>query len=173
MSVGFRNRGSGYVDPKQVDSAEDDLLKHCNVDCKHSVPFCAGMSKDGNTLYVDSECYDEVVKRGMLKPLIVHEMVEHCLMCYCGLPYEEAHAIATAAEENCVKSCGHNLNEYNAVWDKIIRKVGSRGKYKNIPEDLDTEPYEQEAGEADDDEGKEGGLMGKAAYGGKAYGPIC
>lgn len=99
------------------------------------------MSEDGKTLYVDHEVPEKVGGMDLLKPLVVHELVEHCLMRMCGLPYDEAHYIATAAEEACVRANGYDSQKYNSTWDKIIRNVAARGKYPNVPDDLDTEPY--------------------------------
>lgn len=170
MSVGFRHvthpgpSSSGYQSPRDTESAQEDLLDGVKIDCKHDVPFVAGMSEDGETLYVDKEAYAEIEKLGYLKALIVHEMVEHCLMEKCGLKYQEAHAIATGAEESTLRADGIDQTKYNANYDRIIRKVSSRGVYKNIPADLDTEPYQDEGEESEIEDG-EGILGGKAGYG--------
>ncbi len=170
MSVGFRHvdhSSSGYQSPADIQSAQEEMLEHVNVDCDHDVPFVAGMSEDGETLYVDKEAYPEIVKAGYLRALIVHEMVEHCLMCYCGMKYAPAHAIAQGAEESTLRADGIDQTKYNRDFDRIIRKVAARGEYKNIPEDLDTEPYKDDGDESEPDEG-DGMMGGKANYGAAA-----
>jgi len=173
MSVGFRHvtrahdlaapSSSGYQSPKDTESAQEELLERVKVDCKHDVPFVAGMSEDGETLYVDKEAYPEIVKLGYLRALIVHEMVEHCLMEDVGMKYQEAHAIATGAEESTLRADGIDQTKYNADYDRIIRKVASRGKYPNVPEDLDTEPYQDEGDAGEVEPAEHGGLMGGKA----------
>jgi hypothetical protein len=166
LSIGFGHRhdhGSGYDSPTELVDAEDMLKGEVKVDQSHDVPFCAGMSEDGKTMYVDSKID---LKRGGIdrtKPLMVHEVVEYCLIKYFGMKYLEAHNIAIAAEEACVRAEGIPPHTYNKLWDEDIRKVGSRGKYTNIPSDLQTQQY-QEAGTKT--EKSEMGIMG-----GKAHGP--
>jgi hypothetical protein len=178
MSVGFRHtshahsygtsggvgvNSSGYENPSDARDAQEEMLECVNIDCKHDVPFVAGMSKDGETLYVDKEAYPEIEKAGYLRALIVHEMVEHCLMSDCGMKYQEAHAIATGAEESCLRADKIDQTKYNTFYDKIIRKVAARGAYKNVPDDLDTEPYVDSGDEKDIEENEPAG--GKASYG--------
>lgn len=168
MSVGFARHGhssdsSGFVDPKELLQTEDLLDGEVQIDQEHDVPFCAGMSKSGKVMYVD---HTIDLKRGGIdrtKPLLVHETVEWVLMKMFGMKYLEAHALGTACENACVDAAGYSRQRYNQLWDEDIRRVGSRGKYRNIPSDLQTEQYEQEGTKT---EKREMGLMG----GGKSYG---
>jgi len=160
MSVGFKHHDSGYAVPAKLQKAEELLLEGVTVDHSHQVPFCAGMSDDGKTLYIDHEIPEVVGDMHILKTIVVHELVEHCLMRMAGLPYEEAHQIATAAEEACVRANGWPMHEYNAFWDRAIRKAGSRGSYDNIPQDLDTEPYDQDDEKAEEEGKLDHGLFG-------------
>lgn len=161
MSTGFRHHAhsSGYIAPGDIELAESALLSDVKIDRKHDVPFCAGMSEDGSTLYIDKEVPKEVDGMDLEKTLIVHEMVEHLLMDKCGLKYDEAHYIATAAEEACVRCNGWDVTKYNKAWDKIIRQVSARGNFKNVPQDLDTAPYAEDGTKEEKDE-VEGGLLG-------------
>jgi hypothetical protein len=170
MSVGFKHHSdsSGYIDPKELEEAEEDELEGVTVDCDHDVPFCAGLSTDGKTLFVDHAIYDEVKnKKGYLRCLIIHEMTEHLMMRVLKMPYKPAHNIATAAEECCVKASGIDKKTYDDDWSRWIRKVASRGTYDNVPEDLDTEPYDQDDEKAEEDHKLDHGLFGhygKAGY---------
>ena len=172
MSVGFSrlhqhpHHGSGILDPEELIEAEDLLKQQITVDTTHEVPFCAGMSKDGKTMYVDRKVN---LKRGGMdrtKPLLVHEVTEWLYVTYFGMKYLEAHNLALAAEEACVRAQRLDPATYNRLWDEDIRKVGSRGKYKDIPSDLQTEQYEQQG---TDEEKEEMGLLGAGAGGGKGY----
>lgn len=166
MSIGFRNHqrhryNSGAVSPTEISDAEDFILEHITIDSDHDVPFCAGVSHDGQTLYIDHEIYKEIeAKKGYLKSLVIHELVEHCLMRMLGMKYLPAHNIATEAEEASVRAEGISQDTYNRDWDRWIRRVASRKEYPNVPDDIDTEPY---VDEGDGDEvhgGKTASLMG-------------
>jgi hypothetical protein len=163
LSVGFRSRhDSGWINPKDEEIGEDDLLGDVSIDHDFDVPFVAGMSKDGKTLYVDHEAFKEIKKLGYLRELIIHEMVEHLLMSQLGLPYKPAHAIATGAEEAAVRAKGIPQSKYDHNYDRIIRMVSSRGKYPNVPKDLDLEPYKDE-GEEKEVESAHEGMMGASS----------
>jgi hypothetical protein len=166
MSVGFKrhDHGSGYDSPTELVDAEDMLDGEVKVDQDHDVPFCAGMSTDGKTMYVD---HSIDLKRGVIdrtKPTMVHEVVEFLLITYFKMKYLEAHNLAIAAEQACVRAQGIPDHTYNKLWDEDIRRVGSRGKYTNIPKDLQTQQYQQEGTK---EEKSDMGLIG----GGKASGP--
>ena len=168
MSVGFKaHDGSGYENPRKVRDAEEFILNHIELDHSVDVPFCAGVSEDGQTLYVDHAIYDELEKLGYLRPLCVHELVEHALMRMLGMKYDDAHAIATGAEESCLRADGIDKTTYNRNWNRLIRKVQTRGEYPNVPEDLDTEPYNQDDERAEEEGKLDHGLFGggKASYG--------
>lgn len=174
MSIGFGKRhdhGSGYDSPTELVDAEDMLAGEVKVDQKHDVPFCAGMSEDGKTMYVDSKIN---LKRGGVdrtKPLMVHEVVEYLLIKYFGMKYLEAHNIAIAAEEACGRAEGLPMGKYAQLWDEDIRAVGSRGKYPNIPKDLQTQQYQQEGTKTEKADmgligGKSSGRYATMRYGG-------
>lgn len=163
MSVGFTHRnahphhGSGILSPEELTEAEDLLAGEVKVDNAHEVPFCAGMSKDGRTMYVDRSVD---LKRGGMdrtKPLLVHEVIEYLLIQRFKMKYPEAHNLALAAEEACVNATGMDRAKYNRLWDEDIRRVGSRGKYKDIPADLQTDQYEDSGTK---EEKSEMGLLG-------------
>ena len=118
-------------------------------------------------MYVDKDVPKSFTLKG--KPcdvdryLVLHEMIEWALMEHLDIPYQYAHALATVCEEKAVQADGHDVSAYNAAWDAVIRKVGSRGKYPNIPSDLDTEPYEDEGQEKEVEAPHEGIMSGGKA----------
>lgn len=170
MSIAFKHGhhhgSSGKVDPKQMDSAVESIMAEVTLDRSCDVPYCAGYSKewdDAKTVYIDRDVPKFFTLNGkkcdVTRYLVLHECIEKTLMEVLGLEYEPAHNIATTVEEQAVKDDGHDLKQYNAEWDKIIRKVGSRGKYPNVPKDLDTEPYSDEHDTKDEKEMDGGSLF--------------
>lgn len=173
MSVGFKRHdhtagGSGYTSKATIDRVVAAIKKRTKIVRGVDVPYCAGYSEDGSTVYIDREVPKTFNLRGkpcdVDKYLVLHEMIEWALMEHLGIPYQYAHALATVCEEKAVQADGHDLSAYNSAWDTVIRKVGSRGKYPNIPKDLDTEPYEDEGQESEVEE------PGDSLMGGKAMG---
>jgi len=173
MSIGFGKRhdhGSGYTSPAVIDAVENAIREKVTVKRGVDVPYAAGYSEDGKTVYVDKDVPEKFGTIDVDRYLVIHEAIEKTLMDGLGLPYQYAHALATICEEKAVQSDGHDLSAYNHAWDKVIRKVGSRGKYPNVPKDLDTEPYSDEHDVRDE---REMGLMpagGKASYATMRYG---
>lgn len=165
MSVGLKRHthGSGFVAPALLDKVIAAIQAKVKVKRGVDVPYAAGYSEDGKTVYVDRDVPKVFHLHGkacdVTRYLILHEMVEKALMDALGLPYEYAHGLATLCEERAVQGDGHDLDGYNAEWDKVIRKVATRGTYPNVPPDLDTEPY---ADEHDEKAEGEMGLMGKS-----------
>jgi len=173
MSVGFKRAhdhaagvGSGFTSRATIDAAEKAIRKRVKVERGVDIPYCAGYSRDGKTVYVDKDVPRIFDLHGrpcdVLRYLVIHEAIEKTLMDGLGLSYQLAHGIATIVEEKAVQADGHDVAAYNAAWDKVIRKVGSRGKYPNVPKDLDTEPYTDEHDAKD--EHAMGMIGGKATY---------
>ena len=164
MSIGFGKRhdhGSGYTSTATIDAVEKAIRSKVKVVRGVDIPYAAGYSRDGKTVYVDRDVPKKFGDIDVDRYLIIHECIEKALMDALGLPYEYAHALATICEERAVQADGHDLAAYNAAWDKVIRKVGSRGKYPDVPKDLDTDPYTQEHDVKD--ERAMGMIGGKAA----------
>lgn len=141
-------RGQTNVIDHDAEIAADDLLRAVHVDRDHSIGYAGGYSKDGKTIYVDSEI-DTNFKLGgkkvdVIKFLVVHECVEKALMETYDLDYVPAHALATAAEDAVVAAIfgPAAVASYGKQWEAQIAKVTKRGEHPDPPDDLDPRPYE-------------------------------
>jgi len=138
----------GYLDltPTQMKPLRDprflaEIVKPVAMERTHDVPYVAGVSSSGGTVYVDKHL--KVTKRGhYITPyLVVHERVEWVLMHVLGLKYSVAHKLATAVERHMVEAGGlMSWREYQAHYRKYI-KAADKEKLVDPPKDLDLVPY--------------------------------
>ena len=128
--------GKDKADSKALGAAILQILQRVHIDDEHDIPYLAGYSKDGKTIYIDRH----LPKRYDDKYLVLHEMVEKSLIDELGLPYEFAHAVATAAERELVMLNGHNWVQYDTFMQKYI-KTAEHEQLINLPQDLDLTPY--------------------------------
>ena len=128
--------------------AERHIYQIKKVSRDYEVPYLAGYSRDGSTLYIDKYSArgfitSNGVKVDTDKYLCIHEYVEDsCLRN--GATYTLGHAIASLAEAKAVEEDNVPLMEYNRFMDGEVRKAGSRKSYEDLPPDLDTRPYFQD-----------------------------
>ena len=114
-----------------------------SVDKSHDVPYLAGYSKDGNTIYVDRHVPLRMGKIDILPYLLEHEHSEKTLMDMAGLSYEQAHAIATMLEHKLIEKDGETTpKEYEAYLRDYI-KTAEHEKLTKLPQDLDFTPYKE------------------------------
>lgn len=98
------------------------------------MPSGANSSKDLNgPVYVDPR-----VPEPLRRPVAVHETVEQVMMNR-GLPYEQAHVIATQAEKHVVESSGMNWENYTHQWDGLLSGI-EHEKVSELPPDLHVDP---------------------------------
>src|SRR5262249_14864552 len=80
------------------------------LDRKHDIPYLAGYSKDGKTIYIDRHMPSSFRYSGKDintdRYLILHEKVEKTLIDQLNLHYLHAHQIATCAEQAAVRAAG-------------------------------------------------------------------
>ena len=115
------------------------------IDRKHDIPYLAGYSKDGKTIYIDRHLPTHITskKTGLIKVdqfLILHEAIEKVLIDALNLHYQHAHQIALRAEEAAVRAKGVNWTVYNKFMSRYI-KADAVEKLTKVPEDLDLKPY--------------------------------
>jgi len=137
------NTYDDHPDADVVQADISDLASKVKINREYDVPYVAGYSKDGKTVYFDYELPKYFVK-GKLKVditgfLLVHELVEKSLIDELGLTYQHAHHIATLAEIEAVEVSGLNYNEYEKFLEKFIKADVKH--VKNPPPDLDLTPY--------------------------------
>ena len=98
-----------YVSNLMMDRALDAVLRRVGkFDRSHDIPYLAGYSRDGKTIYIDRHMPQSFKYRGRDietdRFLILHEEVEKTLIDRLGLHYLHAHQIATRAEQAAVRA---------------------------------------------------------------------
>ena len=137
-----------YVSSLMLDRALDAIVRRVkNLDRKHDIPYLAGYSKDGKTIYIDRHMPRTMSHKGREidtdRFLILHEEVEKTLIDQLNLHYLHAHQIATRAEEAAVRAAGLGWREYDRFMQKYVKRIGDE-RLKKVPADLDLKPYRDE-----------------------------
>ncbi len=137
-----------YVLSLMMDRAVDAICRRVkNLDRKHDIPYLAGYSLDGKTIYIDRHMPRLFKFRGRAidadRFLILHEEVEKTLIDQLGLHYLHAHQIATRAEEAAVRAAGIEWRDYDRFMQKYVKTIGDE-RLKKVPKDLDLKPYRDE-----------------------------
>jgi len=141
-----------YVSNLMLDRALDAIVRRVKkFDRKHDIPYLAGYSEDGKTIYIDRHMPRSFKFRGRAvdtdRFLILHEEVEKTLIDQLGLHYLHAHQIATRAEQAAVRAAGIKWHDYDRFMQKYVKRIGDE-RLTKVPDDLDTKPY---CDEHDDD----------------------
>ena len=113
------------------------------IDRTYDVPYLAGYSKDGKTIYIDRHFPITMGKKNIEKYIISHEHIEKSLIMVFGLNYQKAHHIAMSVEHDTVVNDGIDYAAYNKYCNKYIKHIGHE-KIQKPPKDLDLEPYKDE-----------------------------
>jgi hypothetical protein len=137
-----------YVSNLMMDRALDAICRRVKkFDRKHDIPYLAGYSEDGKTIYIDRHMPQFFKFRGRTidtdRFLILHEEVEKTLIDQLGLHYLHAHQIATRAEQAAVRAAGVNWRDYDRFMQKYVKRIGDE-RLTKVPADLDTKPYRDE-----------------------------
>jgi hypothetical protein len=137
-----------YVSSLMMDRALDAICRRVKtLDRKHDIPYLAGYSLDGKTIYIDRHMPPKFKFRGRVidtdRFLILHEEVEKALIDRLGLHYLHAHQIATRAEEAAVRAAGVLWRDYDRFMQKHVKTIGDE-RLTRVPHDLDLKPYRDE-----------------------------
>jgi len=137
-----------YVSSLMMDRALDAICRRVKtLDRKHDIPYLAGYSLDGKTIYIDRHMPQFFKFRGRTidtdRFLILHEEVEKTLIDQLGLHYLHAHQIATRAEEAAVRAAGIVWRDYDRFMQKYVKRIGDE-RLTKVPLDLDLKPYRDE-----------------------------
>ncbi len=120
--------------------------RRIKLDRSHDIPYLAGYSRDGKTIYIDRDLPKTFTTRGRRvkvdRYLIMHEAVEKTLIDQLGLLYQHAHQIALRAEEALVRAAGVSWKDYDNFMQKFIKEV--EDTIEKLPLDLDIKPYRDE-----------------------------
>jgi hypothetical protein len=131
-----------------MDRALEAVVRQISkLDRNHDIPYLAGYSKDGKTIYIDRDMPKSFsFRRRRIKTdrfLILHEAVEKTLMDHLGLRYLHAHQIATRAEQAAVRAAGISWGAYDRFMRMYVKSIGDK-RLSNVPRDLDLKPYRDE-----------------------------
>jgi hypothetical protein len=137
-----------YVSGLMMERALDAVVRRVkNLDRDHDIPYLAGYSRDGKTIYIDRHMPKSFRFRGRVietdRFLILHEEVEKTLIDQLNLHYLHAHQIATRAEQAAVRAAGVNWRDYDRFMQKYVKKLGDE-RLTRVPADLDEKPYRDE-----------------------------
>jgi len=137
-----------YVSSLMMDRALDAVVRRAKkLDRKHDVPYLAGYSRDGKTIYIDRHMPSTMKYAGREidtdRYLILHEEVEKTLIDQLDLHYLHAHQIASRAEQAAVRAAGIRWKDYDRFMQKYVKTIGDE-RLTKVPEDLDLKPYRDE-----------------------------
>ncbi|MHB8622352.1 MAG: hypothetical protein ACYC9J_05825 [Sulfuricaulis sp.] len=136
-----------YVSSLMLDRALDAILQRLRLDRSFDVPYLAGYSQDGKTIYIDRHLPATFTYRGKKiavdRYLILHEAVEKTLIDSLNLHYQHAHQIATRAEEAAVRADRISWRAYDRFMQRYIKQVEDE-RLARVPPDLDLKPYRDE-----------------------------
>ena len=142
-----RGRNDTLVSSEMLEQALREILGRVQVDRTWDVPYLAGYSRNGKTIYIDRHLPASFRTRGREVPidqfLILHEAIEKSLIDELGLVYQHAHQIALRAEEQAVRAEGVSWREYDRFMQGFIKEAGDE-RLDRIPPDLDIKPYRDE-----------------------------
>jgi hypothetical protein len=116
-----------FVSSLMMDRALDAVVRRAKaLDRKHDVPYLAGYSKDGKTIYIDRHMPSSFRYQGRHietdRYLILHEEVEKTLIDQLKLHYLHAHQIATRAEQAAVRAAGVRWRDYDRFMQKYVKR---------------------------------------------------
>jgi hypothetical protein len=137
-----------FVSNLMLDRALDAVLRRAKtIDRRHDIPYLAGYSLDGKTIYIDRHMPRSFDYHGREiqtdRFLILHEEVEKTLIDHLGLHYMHAHQIALRAEQAAVRAMGVRWTDYDKFMQQFIKDFGDE-RLRKVPADLDLTPYRDE-----------------------------
>jgi hypothetical protein len=137
-----------YVSSLMMDRALDAVVRRAKkLDRKHDIPYLAGYSKDGKTIYIDRHMPKTMKYAGREidtdRYLILHEEVEKTLIDQLNLHYLHAHQIASRAEQAAVRAAGIRWRDYDRFMQDNVKHIGDE-RLTKVPADLDLKPYRDE-----------------------------
>jgi hypothetical protein len=140
-------RDDTLVSGQMLQSAVNAILKRIVLDRSRDIPYLAGYSRDGKTIYIDRHLPRSFITAGKRvytdKFLILHEAVEKAILSALGLHYQQAHQIALRAEEAAVRAEGIRWRDYDRFMRLYIKEAGDES-LSRLPADLDIKPYRDE-----------------------------
>jgi len=117
------------------------------IDRTCDIPYIAGYSRDGSTVFIDRHMPRSFAYRGRRvrtdRFLVTHEVVEKALLDKLHLHYLHAHQLALRIEQAAVRAAGIAWRDYNRFTKANEKKIGDE-RLVRVPRDLDLTPYRDE-----------------------------
>lgn len=125
-----------------------DQLRVAKIDNEHDIPYLAGYSVDGTTIYFDRHLpevlalsFDGARYSIRVRDFVrLHEEMEKALIDGLGWGYNRSHRVANMAEKVGVLEAGIQWRPYREVLEPYI-KADQHERIKRVPFDLDMTPY--------------------------------
>lgn len=146
--------GDTDLNEKILDDALAAFQEDVSINYDFDVPYVAGYSKDGKTVYIDRDLPKFYVDKNKVKIfvepyLVLHEVVEKTLlMRFKNLVYQTAHQCALRLEQSATEANGIDWDEYSAFFSQWIKTCGDEDVV-SAPPNLDLLPYIDENDEAE------------------------
>lgn len=138
------HRPEWLIGQKMMDHAVKAIRARVHLERGYDIPYLAGYSIDGHTIFIDRHMPKSFVYRKRKvstdRFLIVHEAVEKSLIQLLGMHYLTAHQIALHAEQAAVRAEGIEWDAYDEFMQKHIKTIEDERLIK-VPDTLDITPY--------------------------------
>ena len=138
------HRPEWLIGQKMMDHAMKSIRSRTHLERAYDIPYLAGYSLDGHTIFIDRHMPKAFVYRSRKvstdRFLIVHEAVEKSLIQLLGMHYLHAHQIALHAEQAAVRAEGVTWEAYDKFMQENIKVIGDESLSK-VPSNLDLTPY--------------------------------
>jgi hypothetical protein len=138
------HRPEWLIGQSMMDHAMKSIRARTHLVRDYDIPYLAGYSLDGHTIFIDRHMPKSFVYRSRKistdRFLIVHEAVEKSLIQLLGMHYLPAHQIALHAEQAAVRAEGVTWEAYDRFMQDNIKVIGDESLTK-VPSNLDLTPY--------------------------------
>jgi hypothetical protein len=138
------HRPEWLIGQKMMDHAVKSIRARAHLERSYDIPYLAGYSLDGHTIFIDRHMPKSFTWRGRKvltdRFLIVHEAVEKSLIQLLGMHYLHAHQIALHAEQAAVRAEGIKWEAYDDFMQEYIKVIGDE-ELSRVPDNLDLTPY--------------------------------
>lgn len=138
------HRPEWLIGQNMMEHALKAIRARVHLERAFDIPYLAGYSLDGHTVFIDRHMPKSFVYRSRKvltdRFLIVHEAVEKSLIQLLGMHYLTAHQIALHAEQAAVRAEGVTWEAYDDFMQEYIKVIGDE-KLTKVPDSLDITPY--------------------------------
>jgi hypothetical protein len=139
----FDDEGERITYPA-VKAAIAEILKRVRVDRRWDIPYIAGYSRAGRTIFIDRNLPKTFAYRGRrvkIDPfLVLHEAVEIAMLDKLDIRYDHAHQIALLVERSAVQEAGIEWAPYHDFILRHFRRVAAK-RLDRVPRNLNLSPY--------------------------------